>query len=164
MILRTLIFATFLAGTSLAIAADAQRQTATPCPTQTTNKAQAPDCQKTTGLLLPAVQKVQATDSKPQRATRTLKARDFDRLLMQHHRSGRPIPGEKSAANPSSGAATQLASPKSAPPKYEIADCGEGQVCCSYGGENSTCNLFMYLCESQGGSATGDKNEAVCTF
>lgn len=91
--------------------------------------------------------------SKPTRATP--KARDFDRKLAQHHRSGKPIPGES---------AGQVKAKDPAPPKYEIADCGEGLVCCSYNGANSTCNLFMHLCTSQGGQATGDQNEAVCKF
>ena len=102
-------------------------------------------------------------DARPQSKAKVLSARDFDRLLANYHRSGKPIPGQQAA--PRSGAATQLKMPgKPVTPKYEIADCGDGQVCCSYSGENSTCNLFMYLCTSQGGQATGDKDEAVCTF
>jgi len=97
--------------------------------------------------------RAQATPAKPARATP--KARDFERKLAQHHRSGKPIPGEP---------AGQIKAKDPEPPKYEIADCGEGLVCCSYSGANSTCNLFMYLCTSQGGQATGDQNEAVCKF
>ncbi|UTA48952.1 hypothetical protein L1F30_05245 [Simiduia sp. 21SJ11W-1] len=168
MFMRSLfIAALFTCGANLALADNTDRQVAKPCPTPADSKVVSPECNQAKGLLLPAIQKAQATPAPratpmraaPQSAKRVLKARDFDRLLMQHHRSGRPIPGAK-PATPSG--ANQVAAPQSMP-KYEIADCAGG-VCCSYNGENSTCNLFMYLCESQGGQATGDQNEAVCSF
>lgn len=98
-------------------------------------------------------------DAKPARAApkRAVKARDLNRLMTQHIRSGKPIPG----ASP-----TQVKAAGAIPPpqKYEIEDCGEGLVCCSYSGENSTCNLFMYICSQNGGSPMGDPNEATCKF
>lgn len=98
--------------------------------------------------------RAQSTQPKKMARAKT-KASDFDRLLAQYHRSGKPIPGQP---------AGQIKAQDPEPPKYEIADCGEGLVCCSYNGADSTCNLFMYLCTSQGGQATGDQNEAVCKF
>ncbi|WP_151444796.1 hypothetical protein [Halomonas lysinitropha] len=98
-----------------------------------------------------------ANQSEQIRTRKTLRARDFERLVAQPSRDGKPIPGASSSLRP----VDQMPPPGQA---YEIEDCGEGLVCCSYTGSASTCNLFMYLCASHGGQATGDPNEAVCKF
>ncbi len=99
----------------------------------------------------------QADDDAPARPTRsrTPRAREFQQHLAEYHRGARSIPGAP---------AQNLANPESGPQRYDIADCGNGLVCCSYTGEGSTCNLFKLLCSAHGGTASGDGSEAVCAF
>lgn len=119
------------------------------------------------GLLLPAVQKARDGSARAepgktsQLGKRPPSAEDFDRMLKM-----RMAHVHKASAPSSPVAGTQVKA-KPGVSKYEVADCGTDTkpiVCCSYGGQNSTCNMFMSLCTQHGGTPVGDSNEATCSF
>ncbi|NGX16304.1 hypothetical protein [Wenzhouxiangella sp. XN24] len=65
------------------------------------------------------------------------------------------------------GAATSVQARPTAPPRYEIADCGtpsSPMICCHHeAGDGSSCNLFKILCGNAGGTAQGDGESAACS-
>jgi len=55
--------------------------------------------------------------------------------------------------------------PNGNPQAYETADCSTENktiTCCTNNGEGGSCNLFILLCEEQGGTGKGDAGDAIC--
>lgn len=55
--------------------------------------------------------------------------------------------------------------PNGQPQAYETADCSSETktiTCCTDNGEGASCNLFILLCEENGGTGKGDGGDAIC--
>lgn len=55
--------------------------------------------------------------------------------------------------------------PEGNPQAYETADCSTETktiTCCTNNGEGGSCNLFILLCEENGGTGKGDGGDAIC--
>ncbi|MBY4595045.1 hypothetical protein K3217_05765 [bacterium BD-1] len=69
------------------------------------------------------------------------------------------------ATVPTPGRFAPATGPDGEPQAYETADCSTETktiTCCTNNGEGGSCNLFILLCEEQGGTGKGDAGDAIC--
>ncbi len=134
---------------------------------------------QTTGLLLPAVQKLaEPAPPPPDKASPRMPARpavggkplSVEQMMAKlrpasSHRRIAPITIQKSSTESSRPSSVQTG--PDGPSEYEIGDCGTAagpKVCChGAGGESASCNTFKTLCTNEGGNATGDGKWATCS-
>lgn len=66
---------------------------------------------------------------------------------------------------PTPGKFAPATDPNGNPQAYETADCStetKAITCCTNNDEGGSCNLFILLCEEQGGTGKGDAGDAIC--
>lgn len=66
---------------------------------------------------------------------------------------------------PTPGRFAPAKDPDGNPQAYETADCSTETktiTCCTNNGEGGSCNLFILLCEENGGTGKGDAGDAIC--
>lgn len=66
---------------------------------------------------------------------------------------------------PTPGKFAPAVDPDGKPQAYETADCStetKAITCCTNTGEGGSCNLFILLCEENGGTGKGDAGDAIC--
>jgi len=123
-------------------------------------------------LSLPAAGAAVRKPATPPAATQGIEPDEIDARQRSEAPAPRPAravasPERKppSTRVPTPGRFAPATGPNGDPQSYETADCSTETktiTCCTNNGEGGSCNLFILLCEEQGGTGKGDAGDAIC--